>query len=493
MAFKTPSWMKKEWKRKEYETWDEAFRGLSPAIRQQSVRVAAYTQAIFVQACAVSFGSNTREGADRMQGQHAELAYKCGMYHQLGKALVPPEYQFWQDDFSEEEKAVYRKYTADGRALVASLQERGARAKEKRKGELIEQPTKNIPWLMLRESCEQHMERWDGSGYPAGRLGSDISPIAQIVGIAKELDRISSETKSENPFDDAYRILSEQAGTLWSTELIDVLKGARSKCRAVFNKYIYYTQTVPQTISLVEKRKGRPMGLEFRPMVSDAEGSVAAYEAIPWFGGIADRPGETEGAGELSAMLDRRGLLPDISFYFLYEAADAVVRINNCKLDLKILLQMMPEFYKQGTQLQRFNQLFKDQPISRDQLLLTIPEETVLNANKATIELIERYLRNGIRLVLDNYHPEALPMDKLKEMGFIYVRIAPELYMKQETANTMNTLRQNGFTIIGCGADTHDIIGWLSACGVAFMDGTLTGVPVSEDELIRDSLAREKK
>ena len=84
-------------------------------------------------------------------------------------------------------------------------------------------------------------------------------------------------------------------------------------------------------------------------------------------------------------------------------------------------------------------------------------------------------------------------MDKLKEMGFIYVRIAPELYMKQETANTMNTLRQNGFTIIGCGADTHDIIGWLSACGVAFMDGTLTGVPVSEDELIRDSLAREKK
>ena len=38
------------WKRKEYETWDEAFRGLAPAVRQQSVRVAAYTQALFVQA-----------------------------------------------------------------------------------------------------------------------------------------------------------------------------------------------------------------------------------------------------------------------------------------------------------------------------------------------------------------------------------------------------------------------------------------------------------
>ena len=38
------------WKRKEYETWDEAFRGLAPAVRQQSVRVAAYTQVLFVQA-----------------------------------------------------------------------------------------------------------------------------------------------------------------------------------------------------------------------------------------------------------------------------------------------------------------------------------------------------------------------------------------------------------------------------------------------------------
>ena len=41
------------WKRKEYETWDEAFRGLAPAVRQQSVRVAAYTQVLFVQACAL--------------------------------------------------------------------------------------------------------------------------------------------------------------------------------------------------------------------------------------------------------------------------------------------------------------------------------------------------------------------------------------------------------------------------------------------------------
>ena len=480
------------WKRKEYETWDEAFRGLAPVVRQQSVRVAAYTQALFVQACAGSFGTNTDEGKERMKGQYADLAYKCGMYHQLGKALVPPEYQLWQNDFTEEEQAVYRKYTTDGRLLVATLQERGTRAWEKRKGEFVELPTKNIPFLMIRESCEQHMERWDGSGFPDHRLSSGISPIAQIVGIAKELDRFSAETKSETPFDDAYKILTSQAGTLWSPELIEVLKAARTKCRAVYNKYIHYTQTLPKTIPLVEKHKDRPMGLAYRPMAGDAEGKIVAYEAIPWFGGIKDRPGETEGAAELLEMLNRKNMIADVSFYFLYEAADCILRTQNCQIDLEgILLQMLPDFYQLGTQLQRFNELFKDQPIDKNKLLLTIPMTTILNANKATTQLIERYLRNGIKLVVDDYYPDQLPSDKLLEMGFTHLRLASELYMSQETANTMHNLRKDGFTLIGTAADTHDTLGWLAACGVSFMGGTITGVPVSEDELIRDCLARE--
>ena len=481
------------WKRTEYESWDEAFRGLAPVIRQQSVRVAAYTQVLYVQACAGKFGADTRMGAERMNGKYADLAYKCGMYHQLGKALVPPEYQVWVKDFTEEEQAVYKKYTTDGRTLVATLQARSERAWERRKGEFAERPTKNIPWLMIRESCEQHMERWDGTGYPGGRRGGDISPIAQIVGLAKELDRLSAETKSETPFDDAYALLLGQSGTMWSPELLEVLKAARSKCRGVYNKYIYYTQTLPKTIPLVEKRKDRPMGLQYRPMMSDVQGTVTAYEAIPWFGGIANRPGETEGMEELAGMLQRKELVADVAFYFLYEAADAAVRINNCKLELKILLQMLPDFYQQGTQLQRLNQLFKDQPIPRDQLLLTIPEETVLNASKAVTEIIERYLRNGICLVLDNYHPDRLGADKLKEMGFAYLRLSPELYLQQETANTMASLRQQGFTLLGGGADTHDILGWLAACGVSCMSGTITGIPVGEDELIRDSLTREQQ
>ena len=235
------------------------------------------------------------------------------------------------------------------------------------------------------------------------------------------------------------------------------------------------------------------MGLSYRPMVSDAAGTVAAYEAFPWFGGIPERPGETETAAELEEMFNRREMVPDVSFYFLYEAADTMIRIENCKLNIQALVvQMLPSFYRQQTQLQRFNQMFKDQPVSREKLLLTIPMDTIITSNKGQKEIIERYLRNGIRLVLDHYDPEKLPVETIKAMGFRYLRLDPSRYLKQETANWITQMRQDGFIFIGGDADNHDTLGWLAACGAAYISGTMTGVPVSEDELIRDCLAREK-
>lgn len=478
-------------KRRKFANWDEAFRGLVPAVRQESVRVASYTQALFIQACAGKFGTETREGMERMLGKYSDLAYKCGMYHALGKALVPPEYQLWQEDFTEEEQALYKKYTTDGRLLVAGLQD-GTAARSRMKDDLVETPTKNVPWLMIREACEQHMERFDGSGYPAGLKGSEISPVAQIVGIAKELDRLCSTAKSENPFDDAYRALTAQTGVAWSPELIEVLKASRSKCRNIYKKYIFYTQTLPATIPLVEKKKDRPMGLKYRPMVN-AKGNIVAYEAEPWFGGVAGDPGATEGLAELTAMLKRRNMVVDVSFYFLYEAADAVLRMENCQLNTRgVVLQMLPDFYTSGTQLQRLLQLFKDQPIPKEKLLMTITAEQISKLTKANLEILGRYIRNGFCFVVDDYDPEHLPRERLKELGFSHVRPAARLYGTEETALLMLQLQQDGFVLVGGGVDSHELLNWVTTNKAAFVSGTITGIPVSEDELIRDALAREK-
>ena len=484
----------KSWKRKEYETWDEAFRGLAPMIRQQSVRVAAYTQVLFLQAVKLHFGANTADGQERIKGQYAELMYKCGLYHQLGKALVPPEYQIWQQDFTEEEAAVYKKYTTDGRLLVSNLQERGARAKLKRGTEWTERPTKNIPWLILRECCEQHMERWDGSGYPYGRLGSDISTAAQIVGLAKELDRIAAETKSEEPFEVAFQTLVAASGKAWSSELIEVLKAAKDNCYAVYCKYIHYTRTIPKTIPLVERRPDRIMGLSYRPMASVEESYITMYEATPWFGGVPEQPDETESATDLRDLFARTNLVEDLSWYFLYEATDTLLRMQNCSLRLEGLLLELPSgFYQLGTQLQKFNTLFTDQPVEKKRLLLTVPFELLRSVSKTQLEIIGRYLRNGICLVVDDFRPdEAWPAAKLAEMGFTHARISPELYQTPEGQTAIQDLRLCGMTVLGKNADSPEIFAWLNSCGVQCSSGMLCGISVSEDEMILDTLDREQ-
>ena len=481
------------WKKSYNESWDDAFRGLAPAVRQQSVRVAAYTQVLFVQACADGFANDRQIGLDEMQGRYADLAYKCGMYHQLGKALVPPEYQLWRSDFTPEEQAVYRKYTTDGRQLIAALQEAGASRREKRTGEIEEAATENIPWLMQRESCQQHMERWNGSGYPDGRRGSDISPIAQIVGLAHQLDHLAAQTKSEDPFAEAMDEIIAGEGTDWNPALIRILRNCRSKCRGVYNKYIHYSLTVPKTIPLVEKKPNRPMGLKFRPMVDCDTLAPRLYEAEPWVGGIAGQPGDTEPLSALADMLSRTGLTADVSFYLLYEAADALLRMTNCRLDCRgVLLPMLPQFYRIGSQLKRFEELFGDQPVDRSLLWLSVPAEVAAKGSKTVRELLNRYIRNGITLVLDEYDPAEMPLEQVEEVGFTHVRFRRELYLRRETAEQMDILRLKGITLLGGGVDSDTARAWLRDCGVYAASGPVLGGAVTEDEMIRDCLLRER-
>ena len=482
-----------KWKRADYDTWDEAFKGLVPQARQESVRVAAYARELFVQACVMPFAKQTLETQERIHGRYADVIYKCGMYHQLGKALVPPEYQLWHEDFTDEEKRLYCKYPTDGRTLVAVLQMRGAKARFRRKGAFEEQPTENIHWLMIREACQQHMERWDGSGYPEGRKGNEISAVGQIVGLAKELDRLVSGTKSEDPFAEAMEALQGQSGTIWNPALIDVLEAAYDGCYEVYQKYIHYTLTLPKTITLVERAPERVMGLSYRPILSAPDGKVSAYEATPWFGGILGHPGEIERLQDLEPLLRSTSLVADVTFYFLYEAADTILRMRNCKLDVSsLLVQVSDDFYTQGGRLKGFNQLFEDQPIDKSSLLLTISETAVQKANKGVQEVISRYLRNGITLVLDNFHPDAWEPEALKEYGFRYLRLAPEVCMQPETADTIQVLQTWGFTILGGGVDSADMKKWLFDNGAAYISGPITGASVGEDEMIRDSIVRQR-
>lgn len=477
----------------DYQSWEEAFKALVPAVRQQSVRVASYTQVLYAHACASSFSKLNKEGAIRVNAKNVELAYKCALYHQIGKALLPPELQVWRNDFTEHERAMYRTYTTNGRILVSKLQERTDRFPKYTK-DFTEVPTDNLAWLMIRETAQQHMERWEGGGYPEQRRGDQISAISQIVGLAKEIDRLCSEVKSESPFDDAMTALVKEADRGFSKELIEVMQACRGQLKAVYRKYIQYTKTLPKTIPLVEKRDSRPMGLLYRPMIRGSEGFVAAYEAVPWFKGNLEKEGGTDTLAEIAELLKRTELVDDMTFYLLYEAADTVLRFQNCKLPFEgILVPVLEEFYTTGNKMPRVKQLFEDQPIDKRMLILSVPMNVLSEMDQQTEQFIYKLIDAGVSLNVDEYDPSVMSMEALSELGIYSVRFKSSLYLSTEIANVMTVMRNNGFRIVGGNADSEDMITWLNSCGATFMSGTATGDLIDEESLIKQLIEKEQE
>lgn len=417
------------WKEVEYGTWDEAFRGLVPKIRQQSVRVAAYAQVIYNQACASSFGKQYEGGSARIQEKYSDLAYKCGLYHQIGKTLLEPEIQLWNKGFSDAQKVKYQSYTTGGRLFVSYLQEKNDRTKKKKNksGEDekfcgVEHPTDNIAWLMVRETCEQHMERWDGSGYPNGLMKNEISPIAQIVGLAREFDELATKLKSENPFDEAFEQILEMEGKAFSQELIEVFRACKGKIRPVFRKYIRYSNALPKTIHLVDKRDDRPMGLTYRKAGPDL------YEAVPFFKGSVEEPERKDSLEELEPLMVRSKVLDDVMFYLLYEACDTVLRMQNCRLKTEGVYFKLPEgFYTEESKLGKFHQVFLDQPIDTSRLLLGVPEPVLLSNSAKLKEVLKEYVEAGVHLVVDSYNPKDLSPAIVREIGFSGVRFSEDV------------------------------------------------------------------
>jgi HD-GYP domain-containing protein (c-di-GMP phosphodiesterase class II) len=102
-------------------------------------------------------------------GKPEELAM-AGLLHDIGETLLPPELQNRDEsEMNEKEREAHKKHID----LTFELA-------QKRK--IILSDT-------LRKCILQHHERWNGSGYPKGVVGKLISPEAQLLGIADEIEQ----------------------------------------------------------------------------------------------------------------------------------------------------------------------------------------------------------------------------------------------------------------------------------------------------------------
>ena len=99
-----------------------------------------------------------------------ELATACGLFHDIGKMLIPYSIIAKPGRLSEEEFATVKKHPALGYELLQSQD--------------VDVHVKNAALM--------HHERSDGSGYPSKLKGNQIDPYARMVAIADVYDAMTA-------------------------------------------------------------------------------------------------------------------------------------------------------------------------------------------------------------------------------------------------------------------------------------------------------------
>lgn len=136
--------------------------------------------------------------ADQIEGLRL-----AAMMHDVGKASLPAELLSKPSRLTEAEKRIIRAHPALGANILRQIP---------------------FPWDLAR-FVEEHHEKLDGSGYPKGLTGNDISLEARIIGVADLVESISSHRpyRPAKLLEEALVDLQKQSGIQYDPKIIDVL------------------------------------------------------------------------------------------------------------------------------------------------------------------------------------------------------------------------------------------------------------------------------
>ena len=126
--------------------------------------------------------------------------------HDIGKLAIPDAILLKPGPLTIEERLLMQRHVDIGYRLV-----------------------RRIPFLAeAAEIIHMHHERCDGSGYPRGLTGREITLGAKIFGVADTLDAMTSDRpyRKALSFEDARREIESKRGTQFDADVVDAFLGS---------------------------------------------------------------------------------------------------------------------------------------------------------------------------------------------------------------------------------------------------------------------------
>jgi len=132
-----------------------------------------------------------------------ERLYFNGLLHDIGKISVPTRILAKPGELVEEEWALIRAHTKQGYNILKDA---------------------NLPWSVA-EVALQHHERLDGSGYPDGIKGDELSLEVSILAVCDVVEAMSSHRpyRPARTTADILKELTDGRGTKYNVSVVDVM------------------------------------------------------------------------------------------------------------------------------------------------------------------------------------------------------------------------------------------------------------------------------
>jgi putative nucleotidyltransferase with HDIG domain len=178
-----------------------------------------YTYMHSVAVCALMVSLGRQLGLNDEQCREAGMA---GMLHDLGKAAMPQDILNKPGKLTPEEFDIIKQHAMRGYEMLVA----GANVSEG-----------------VLDVCRHHHERWDGTGYPDGLAGEQISMLARMGAVCDVYDAVTSDRPYKAGWDPAHS-LSQMA--TWKGHFDTT----------VFQSFVKSVGIYP-TGSLVRMRSGR--------------------------------------------------------------------------------------------------------------------------------------------------------------------------------------------------------------------------------------------
>lgn len=149
--------------------------------------------------------------------------YKSAPLHDIGKVGIPDRILFKPGKLTEDEFEEMKKHTVYGRnAIEAAVRKFGQRV--------------NNRFLQFgKEMAYAHHEKWDGSGYPEGLNGENISLLGRIMAIADVYDALISKRPYKPPFThvEAVSFIARSKETHFDPEVVEAFLNVHEEFRQI--------------------------------------------------------------------------------------------------------------------------------------------------------------------------------------------------------------------------------------------------------------------